>query len=352
MSRAPDDEDDDLAAPLEPAAGERVERLAAPPESAGMRLDTFIARRQSEFSRTYYQQLIKDGRVLLDGIQPRPAVALLGGESIEIRYPPPEEPWPQPQAIPLKILYEDEHIVVVDKAAGMVVHPAAGNPDGTLVNALLHRYPNLPGINGVRRPGIVHRLDRETSGVMVVARNDGAMLSLSSQIRARTMSRRYLALVVGSLDWAELTVDAAIGRDPVMRIKRAIDGIEARRAVTHLRTIWRTHTMALLECRLDTGRTHQIRIHCSSRGFPIVGDDLYGGHKARVADALRGATQGVRSAFAHLRRPMLHARRLSFRHPVGGELLVFHAPVPEDMVRLVEALWPGREVEGVMCEEQ
>ncbi|MBI5155587.1 RluA family pseudouridine synthase [Candidatus Poribacteria bacterium] len=326
----------------------RLEDFTVPADAAGTRLDTFLARRQSEFSRTFFQQLIRDGGVLVNGRQQRGSLTLEGGEHIRITFPPAESPWPRPQDLPLDILFEDEHLIVVNKAAGMVVHPAAGNPDGTLVNALLHHCPDLPGINGVKRPGIVHRLDRETSGVMVVAKTDRAMSLLCRHIRERLISRVYLALVIGEPDWTDHTVDAPIGRNPAIRIKRSVNGEGARDAVTHLHVLARQHGFTLLRCELETGRTHQIRVHCSSIGLPIAGDDTYGGGPHRVAEKLQRADSKLRGAFHRLTRPFLHARLLRFRHPATGHWAEFAAPLPPDLKAVLAALMPEVEAEGLI----
>ncbi|MCB2156817.1 RluA family pseudouridine synthase [bacterium] len=330
--------------------GTNQETFTAPPESAGVRLDTWLGRRQEVHSRTFFQQLIKDGRVLVNGEPAKRSMTLEGGEEVTIDFPPAEDPWPHPQDIPIDVLHEDDDIIVVNKASGMVVHPAAGNPDGTLVNALLHRFPDLPGINGVKRPGLVHRLDRETSGVLVIAKNDQAMKILSGQIRERIMKRRYLALVIGEPDWDVHTVEAAIGRHEHYRIKRSVDGAGAKNAITHLHLLGRLRGFSLLECRLDTGRTHQIRVHCTHIGLPIVGDELYGGTQHRALEKVRNEESEIRTAFLRFGRPFLHARLLRFRHPADGRWVEFCAPIPDDMKTLLEVLVPRIDVERLMPE--
>lgn len=322
---------------------EPTEIVEAPASAAGMRLDTFLARRQNERSRTFFQQLIKDGRVTVDGKPAVRSLTLEGGERIALDLPPAEEPWPQPQDLPIEILHEDEQIVVVNKSAGMIVHPAAGNPDGTLVNALLHHCRDLPGINGVKRPGIVHRLDKDTSGVLVVAKTDRAMKIFSNAIKERTVSRAYLALVIGEPDWKEQTVDAPIGRHTTLRHKRSIGGVAAKDAVTHLRVLARDHGFTLLRCDLESGRTHQIRVHCAHLGLPIAGDWLYGGMAERMLERLRHADSKLRSAFQRLDRPFLHARLLRLRHPADGEWRTFVAPLPQGLRIVVERLFPGHD---------
>lgn len=331
----------------EPAV--RIEDFTAPPEAAGMRLDTFLGRHFTERSRTFYQYLIKENKVLVNGLPAKRSATLEGGERIRLEIPPPESPWPQAQDIPIEILYDDDEIAVVNKAAGMVVHPAAGNPDGTLVNALLYRFPDLPGINGVKRPGLVHRLDRDTSGVMVVAKTDRAMRHLTRQIANRTMSRLYIALVIGDPDWRETSVEASIGRHPVMRVKRMVEGEGARSAVTHFRVLARAQGFTLLECKLETGRTHQIRVHCAHIGMPIAGDTMYGGTEARALEKLRHADSDLRNIFRQLKRPFLHARRLHFRHPARNHWRKYTAPLPEDLLSVLRVLFPHSDPEALLA---
>ncbi|MBX3727679.1 MAG: RluA family pseudouridine synthase [Candidatus Sumerlaeia bacterium] len=334
-----------------PTNPSRLEEFRVPDEAAGMRLDTFLGRRQTERSRTFFQQLVKDGRVLVDGEVPKRSHVLAGGETIRLDLPPAEDPWPQPQDLPLDLLHDDPDIVVVNKAAGMIVHPAAGNPDGTLVNALLHRFPDLPGINGVKRPGIVHRLDRETSGALVVAKTDRAMRLLANQLRARTMARLYVALVTGEPDWVEQRVDAPIGRHETQRIRRAVNGSGARPAVTHLKVLARAHGFALVRCRLETGRTHQIRVHCAHVGHPIAGDWLYGGANERLLERLRNAPSSLRKSFARLDRPFLHARVLRLRHPADNQWQRFLAPLPPELLAPLAALFPAIDLEELLARE-
>lgn len=326
---------------------EDLREVIVPPEAAaeGLRLDTFLARALPGRSRTFYQGLIDEGLVLVEG-EPRPrAYPVAAGQRITVHLPPPEDPWPKPQAIPLHILYEDDQVIVLDKPAGLVVHPAAGNPDGTLVNALLHHCRgNLSGIGGVKRPGIVHRLDRDTSGVIVVAKTDRAHHSLGRQLQQRKVHRHYIALVIGEFPEDARTVDAPIGRDPAMRLRRKVGGEAPRSAVTHLRVLARARIATLLEARLETGRTHQIRAHLAHIGFPIAGDDLYGGSTQRLIERLRGggggpADSALRAAIQRLERPFLHAWRLEFGHPSRGGRAIFHALLPPPLASLVTALF-------------
>jgi 23S rRNA pseudouridine1911/1915/1917 synthase len=327
---------------------EATETIVVPPEAVGTRLDTFLGRRQSVHSRTFFQQLIKDGRVTMNDAPARGADLLVGGEKIVVRLPPPEAPWPQPQPIAVEILHHDRDIIIVNKAPGMVVHPAAGNPDGTLVNALLHQFPDLPGINGVKRPGLVHRLDRDTSGVMVVAKNDRSMGILSKALAQRLIRREYAAILLRDPDWEERTVDIPIGRHETFRIKRSVNGVAAKRAVTHLKVLLRARGFALVRCRLETGRTHQIRVHCEAIGAPIVGDNFYGGAIASAIEKLHNADSGTRAAIQKVNRPLLHARRLHFRHPGTGEDVTYIAPFPDDMALVMRALFPDYDPESLL----
>ncbi|MEQ8819211.1 MAG: RluA family pseudouridine synthase [Sumerlaeia bacterium] len=333
---------------LEDDGEPRVEELIVPEEADGMRLDTFLARRQSLHSRTFFQQLIKDERVTVGGSPAKARHVVAPGEAVVVTFPPPESPWPHPQDLPVEFLYQDDDIVIVNKAAGMIVHPAAGNPDGTLVNALLHHCPDLPGINGVKRPGLVHRLDRETSGVMVIAKTERAMKALSKAIQARTVSRQYLLLTLGDPDWATARIDAPIGRHENFRIRRSVNGIAAKDAVTHLTVLARANGFALVKARLETGRTHQIRVHCSHVGLPIAGDSLYGGTVERALEKVRNAESPLRVALQKLDRPFLHARLLRFRHPETTHWVEYRAPVPPDLRRVLKTLFPEIDPESFM----
>ncbi len=301
-----------------------------------MRLDRFLAGALPDLSRARLQRLIEAGQVTLGGTPVRRARRLKGGELLEIVVPPVTDPEaaPKPQALPLRILYQDDAIVVVDKAAGMAVHPAPGTPDGTLVNALLHAVPDLPGIGGHVRPGIVHRLDKDTSGVMVVAKTDAALSALQAQFKARTVEKVYRALVHGNPPPTG-TLDRPIGRHRVHRTRYSSRGMEgrkdARAAVTHWLVREAFEGAAELEVRLETGRTHQIRVHLSDAGHPLLGDALYG-------SARRDRGAGVREAVACLGRQALHAWRLCFAHPVTGEAMCFEAEVGPAWEAAVAAL--------------
>ena len=305
-------------------------RVARVPETAaGRRFDAVLAELFPEFSRSRLAGWIRTGDVLLDEREVRPRDPVRGGEQVSLRARLEEETRAEPQDIPLQVLYEDDEVLVIDKPAGLVVHPGAGNPDGTLVNALLYRHPALAS---VPRAGVVHRLDKDTSGVMVVARTLQAQTALVAQLSARGVHRQYLAVATGALV-AGGTVDAPIDRHPRDRVRMAVRE-DGREAVTHyrLRERFRAHTA--VECRLETGRTHQIRVHMTHVRHPIVGDPLYGG----PLKLPKGASEELVTALRGFRRQALHAETLEFAHPASGEPVRCSAPVPEDMLTLMAAL--------------
>jgi 23S rRNA pseudouridine1911/1915/1917 synthase len=298
------------------------------------RLDGFVSRAAADLSRVAAQRLIEAGDILVDGLRRKPSLKLKGGERITIKIPPPVPAEPEAEAIPLAILYEDSHLVVVNKSAGMVVHPGAGNSCGTLVNALLGHCSDLSGIGGELRPGIVHRIDKDTSGILVVAKNDRAHLSLSDQFKVHSIKRIYFALVYGSPREDTGRVESVIGRHPVDRKRMSGKARHGKHAVTHWRVIGRYGGISLLRLRLETGRTHQIRVHLSETGHPLVGDDVYGGaaRLSSVQDPL------LRKLIKELGRQALHAKTLGFIHPATGEYLEFDTDLPEDMARIIRYL--------------
>ncbi|AKS15381.1 23S rRNA pseudouridine(1911/1915/1917) synthase RluD [Xanthomonas campestris pv. campestris] len=306
-----------------------LRQAVVPDSAAGRRFDAVLAELFPEFSRSRLSEWIKSGDALLDGETARPRDTLRGGETVQVQVVLETQTHAAPQDIPLNVLYEDDQVLVIDKPAGLVVHPGAGNPDGTLVNALLFRDPNLAA---VPRAGVVHRLDKDTSGVMVVARTLQAQTALVEQLSARDVHRQYLAVVVGALVSGG-TADAPIDRHPRDRLKMAVRD-DGRNAVTHyrLRERFRAHTA--LECRLETGRTHQIRVHMAHLKSPIVGDPLYGG----ALKLPKGATDTLVAELRGFKRQALHAETLEFLHPVSGEPVRASAPVPEDLQRLMSAL--------------
>lgn len=305
-------------------------RLIADTAAAGLRLDVWLADALS-ITRSAAVRLIEDGGVRVDGKPAPKRLKLAGGETVEADIPDPVPAEAQPEEIPLDIVYEDADIVVVNKPAGMVVHPAAGNPTGTLVNALLwHCGERLSGIGGVIRPGIVHRIDKDTSGLLVVAKHDEAHLTLAAGLKDHAIARVYSAIAIGNLREDDGTVDAPIGRHPTDRKRMAVirDGGSAREAVTHYRVTERFEGFCCVECRLETGRTHQIRVHMASLGHPLLGDPVYGGDKTSFerhhADLIHGQC--------------LHARELHFVHPRTGEPMCFTAPLPADFAAVLEIL--------------
>lgn len=334
----------DDAAPGE-AEAVRVDIIAGP-DDEGLRLDRVLAKHLPELSRTRIQALIAEGRLSRDGRAVTGASAkIAGGERFTLTLPPPEPAAPEPQDIPLAIVHEDDHLIVIDKPAGMVVHPAPGNPDGTLVNALLyHCGSSLSGIGGVRRPGIVHRLDKDTSGLLVVAKNDAAHRALAAQFadhgRTGPLERAYIAFVWGEPSAPRGTVDAPIDRHPVSRDRMAVRP-GGRFAITH----WERQAVyadaqgrpvaSRLECRLETGRTHQIRVHLAHIGHPLLGDETYGtGHRTKAARLAAPARQALET----LSRQALHAARLGFEHPANGTFMRFESPLPADLAALEAAL--------------
>jgi len=311
-------------------------RFVFPSGRSPERLDRFLDEQLPELSRSQLKRLIDDGRVRLDGQPVKAGHKLRYGEVVELEVPPPAPVELQPEAIALTVLYEDADLAVIDKPAGMVVHPAAGHSGGTLVNALLHHCGDLAGIGGELRPGIVHRLDKDTSGVLVVAKNDAAMQQLAAQFKVHSIERRYLALVHGVVQNATGTIDRPIGRHPSHRQKMSTRSRHGRRAVTHWRVLRRydRDRLTLLELQLETGRTHQIRVHLSEMNLPLVGDPVYGqsGRIGAVTDTR------LRALLQRLKRQALHARRLGFDHPTRGERLTFDSPLPADLRTIVAYL--------------
>ena len=295
--------------------------LTVSEQEAGLRLDVFITAGLPDCTRSFVQKLITEGRVSSLG-QPilKANQRLSMGQEITVRIPPPEQVDIEPENIPLDVVYEDDQLLVVNKAQGMVVHPAVGNYSSTLVNALLFHCQDLSGINGVLRPGIVHRIDKDTSGLLVVAKTDKAHLGLAEQIRAHTMSRRYLALLNGVMPEPGGTVDAPVGRDPKDRKKMAVVHVNSKSAITHYTVKERFRDNTFVECRLETGRTHQIRVHMAYLNHPVLGDPLYGPRK-KVPYKLDGQ--------------VLHAAILGFVHPATQEYMEFSAPLPGYFERLL-----------------
>ena len=292
-------------------------------EQTGQRLDRFLADCFPEMSRSYLQRLVREGQILLEGKPAKSGAKLTEGARVTVTLPEPQEAEILPEMIPLDLLYEDSDVILINKPKGMVVHPAAGHTSGTLVNGLLyHCKGDLSGINGVLRPGIVHRIDKDTTGVLIACKNDQAHRNLAEQLKEHSITRRYRAIVCGNLKEDEGTVDAPIGRHPVERKRMAVVREGGRNAVTHYRVLERFGSYTYIECQLETGRTHQIRVHMAGKGHPLLGDEVYG----------RG-----KSPF-HLEGQTLHAMVLGFVHPSTGEYMEFEAPLPEYFEKLLERL--------------
>ncbi len=307
--------------------------ITVPDDSEGVRLDRFLVSVLPDQSRSQIQRLINEGQVRVAGREAKSNQPVKTGQDITVDVVAPVDPVPRPEPLPLPILYQDHDVIVVDKPAGMVVHPAAGHASGTLVNALLHHVDDLSGIGGEKRPGIVHRLDRGTSGVMVVAKHDTAHEELSRQFAEREVEKEYIALVWGEV-MAGRRIDAPIGRDPSNRKKMSSASARVRRSREAVTRIVRAEhfgrMLTLAQVAIHTGRTHQIRVHLSAIGHPIVGDALYGGVHRRVPGDLRAVT--------HLERPFLHAARLAFTHPHDERRMEFTSGLPDDLQRVLNEL--------------
>jgi 23S rRNA pseudouridine1911/1915/1917 synthase len=302
-----------------------IKKVLVTAEDAGTRVDVFLAGKLQE-TRSHLQHLLEEGLVSRGSKVLKPNYKVRAGEELTVTVPPAVPLAAVPQNLPLDIIYEDEDVVVVNKPRGMVVHPAAGNPDGTLVNALLYHCKHLSGINGVIRPGIVHRLDKDTSGIMIAAKNDAAHLSLSRQIHDKTAERTYLAVVRGNIKTDRGIITTRIDRDKEDRKKMAVVQEGGREAITEYEVLERFGRFTLVRCKLRTGRTHQIRVHLEYLGYPLVGDPKYSPQK--VPFAIKGQA--------------LHSQTLDFTHPRTGERMHFEAPLPEDMQKIITRLRHGQ----------
>jgi 23S rRNA pseudouridine1911/1915/1917 synthase len=304
-------------------------------EQVAMRLDRFLDASLTDMTRSQIKRLIDDGAVTLDGAACKPGVKLRGGETISVHLPEPIVPSAQPEPIPLDIMYQDASLIVVNKPAHLVVHPAPGHQGGTLVNALLHHCDDLSGVGGALRPGIVHHLDKDTSGVMVATKNDRTHRALARQFKDRTITRRYRALVYGLVRETRGTIDQPIGRHPVQRKKMSTLSRSGRRAVTHWQVLRRypQDRLSLLDLSLETGRTHQIRVHMAALNTPIIGDSLYGGSRGLKALTDKDLQQKI----AGLNRQFLHAWQLGFDHPERGAML-FQAELPPELMTILDFL--------------
>ena len=314
-------------------------QLLFPCDHPAQRLDAFLAEVLPDISRAQLKKLIDTQQVTCDGAPTKAAFKLKGGEIIDILLPPPQPLEAVAEAIPLDILFEDQDLVVINKPAGMVVHPAAGHQQGTLVNALLHHCDDLAGIGGTLRPGIVHRLDKDTSGVLVVTKNDSAHLHLAEQFRHHSIKREYLALIHGHLPTPAGTIDQPLGRHPVHRKKFSTKARNSKRAVTHWRVIdnYEQEKFSLIRLRLETGRTHQIRVHLSETGHPLIGDPLYG----RRTELNNIKDQQLRTLIRQLPGQALHAHTLGFIHPTNGDYLEFSSDIPVPLRHIIAYLQQG-----------
>ncbi len=301
-------------------------RFEAAKEEAGIRIDKYLSQQVPDISRSYLQKVIKDGQVTVGGKAVKANYKVAGGDVIEMDLPEAVEPEIEPERIPLDILYEDADVILINKPKGMVVHPSAGHSSGTLVNALLyHCQGELSGINGILRPGIVHRIDKDTTGVLIACKNDRAHNVLAEQLKEHTITRRYRAIVCGNVKGEEGMVDAPIGRHQTDRKRMAVVKQGGKEAVTHYRVLERFGGYTYIECRLETGRTHQIRVHMTSIGHPLLGDEIYG--KMKSPFRLEGQT--------------LHAMVFGFLHPSTGEYMEFQAPLPSYFEHLLKVLRGG-----------
>lgn len=300
-----------------------MEKLFFTIEKGGERIDKYLSEQLEDMTRSHIQKLIKENMVRVNGIAVKSNFKLSASDQIEVEIPELKEPDILPENIPLDILYEDQDILVVNKPKGMVVHPAPGHYTGTLVNAIMyHCKDNLSGINGVLRPGIVHRIDMDTTGSLVICKNDRAHQALAEQLKEHSITRKYHAIVHGRLKEDEGTIDKPIGRHPIDRKKMSVHCTNGREAITHYRVLKRFQQFTYIECQLETGRTHQIRVHMSSIGHPILGDQIYG--PAKCPYKLQGQT--------------LHAKVLGITHPTTGEYMEFDAPLPDYFQALLEKM--------------
>jgi len=316
----------------------RTIKLSAPRKAGGKRIDLFLSRQDLDLSRSRIRKLLLEEYILVDGNPVKPSYRIRGDEEIVVRIPPLQKLSLEPEDIPLDIVYEDSDLLVVNKKAGMVTHPAVGNPSHTLVNALLFHCRDLSGINGILRPGIVHRLDKNTSGLLVVAKNDFAHSSLSRQIRERTLLREYIAIIWGHMPVEKGVIEAPIGRAKRDRKKMAVTHLKGRESLTLYRVLERFDLCELLSIRLKTGRTHQIRVHLSYLNHPVLGDPEYGGrHKwiRGIHDRYRPLAQKL---LGLINRQALHAGKLGFVHPRTKEYMEFDSPLPEDMTAVLTSL--------------
>jgi len=315
-----------------PSRGEFT--FLAQADDAGKRLDTVLTYHLSNCTRSFAANLIRKAEVTVQGKLKKPGYRVQEGDTITGRIPPGKPLALQPEPIDIDILYEDEDLVVINKQPGLVVHPAPGHYGGTLVNALLYHCSGLKRIGGELRPGIVHRLDKDTSGVLVAAKNDATHVHLSAQFKSRTIKKTYLALVHGDMETASGTIALPVGRHPVLRKKMSTQNRTGRKAETRWQALERFDQVTLLELQMKTGRTHQIRVHCAALGHPVVGDPVYGRRNRKKGESKNAVARVIRTA----PRQMLHAWRLGFVHPGQEKRVSFEAPISSDMQTLLNAL--------------
>lgn len=305
------------------------------------RLDKYLSRLLPDLTRTRIQQLINEGLVSVNGEITKPSHLITPGERIEIRIPPPAPSELVPEAIPLRVVYEDEHLIVIDKPAGMVVHPAYGHPSGTLANALLYHYENLSQVSGQFRPGIVHRLDKDTSGLLVAARNDQTHAALSEQFKQKSTEREYVAVVWGHPQPGKGTISNFLVRSSSDRRKMVVSQNEGKWAVTHYEVMERFHRHSTVRLHLETGRTHQIRVHLAHLGHPVFGDPIYGGRRSQLTGLNKEDARFFQNLLENFKRQALHARVLGFVHPITQQPLHFESELPEEMKELIVMLRRG-----------
>lgn len=310
--------------------------LQAEIQDAGIRLDAYLAARIAELSRSYAVSLILKNQIMVNAKPQKPSYKLKSGDWISVHLPPPVPARILPESINLDIIFEDRDFIIVNKPAGLVVHPAAGHSSGTLVNALIHYCPDLEGIGGEQRPGIVHRLDKDTSGLLIVAKNAMTHNLLSQQFKDRCIKKQYLAIISSAPVSDSGRIDLPIGRHPVDRKKMSTRSARGRLSVTAWRIIKRFQGAALIEADLITGRTHQIRVHFQAIGHPIIGDPVYG--NKRILRQHIGQQNPLKHVLTSVRRQMLHAHRMILKHPHSGQPMTFTAPIPQDMTELLNQL--------------
>ena len=308
------------------------------PDKGAERLDIFLSQQGVFATRSQVKRAIDEGQVQVNDIEVKPGYRLKSGDVVLVRRKEPAEPDLAPEGLPLAILYEDTYILVLNKPSGMVVHPAAGNRSGTLVNALLFHCADLSGIGGIKRPGIVHRLDKDTSGLMVVAKSDEAHVGLANQFKEHLITKIYRVLVHGDPKESEGVIDLPIGRHPVDRKKMSTGSRRGKESLTRWSVEERYAIATLLAVRIETGRTHQIRVHLNAIGYPVVGDVVYGNSKRRIELVQDNVRQ---AALRKMHRQALHASELRFAHPITGNHMVFSSPLPDDMAQICRALRTG-----------